>query len=97
MSGPKTSQLEIERMIAAQLEALRSDVDDATARARGGGAGARRPAAGPPSSAVLRPPVPNLTRRTGRMARREKTRARLPSPRRTMSGRPSPTSTPLLP
>ncbi|WP_028026719.1 hypothetical protein [Adlercreutzia mucosicola] len=34
MSGPKTSQLEIERMIAAQLEALRSDVDDATARAR---------------------------------------------------------------
>ena len=34
MSGPKTSQLEIERMIAAQLEALRSDVDGATARAR---------------------------------------------------------------
>ena len=34
MSGPKTSQLEIERMIRAQLEALRSDVDHSRARAR---------------------------------------------------------------
>lgn len=34
MSGPKTSQLEIERMIRAQLEALRSDVDHGRARAR---------------------------------------------------------------
>lgn len=34
MSGPKTSQLEIERMILAQLEALRSDVDHGRARAR---------------------------------------------------------------
>lgn len=34
MSGPKTSQLEIERMIRAQLEALRSDVDRGRARAR---------------------------------------------------------------
>ena len=34
MSGPKTSQLAIERMIAAQLAALREDVDDATVRAR---------------------------------------------------------------
>ena len=55
----------------------------------------------PPSSAVLRPPVPNLTRRTGRMARREKTRARLPFPRRTLSGpfsnlNPAPAMTPLL-
>ena len=32
MSGPKTSQLEIERMIRAQLEALRSDVDHSRAR-----------------------------------------------------------------
>lgn len=34
MSGPKTSQLEIERMIRAQLEALRSDVDHGRAQAR---------------------------------------------------------------
>lgn len=34
MSGPKTSQLEIERMIRAQLEALRSDVDHGRTRAR---------------------------------------------------------------
>ena len=34
MSGPKTSQLEIERMIRAQLETLRSDVDHSRARAR---------------------------------------------------------------
>ena len=34
MSGPKTSQLEIEQMIRAQLEALRSDVDHGRARAR---------------------------------------------------------------
>lgn len=34
MSGPKTSQLEIERRIQAQLAALRSDVDHGRARAR---------------------------------------------------------------
>ena len=34
MSGPKTSELLIERMIAAQLEAWRMDVDDAVAAAR---------------------------------------------------------------
>lgn len=34
MSGPKTSPLEIERMIRAQLEALRSDVDHGRVRAR---------------------------------------------------------------
>lgn len=35
MSGPKTSQLEIERRIQAQLAALRSDVNSARSKARG--------------------------------------------------------------